>query len=379
MQSFRCIESLRAYLAWWVVLGHAVQLASRPGWLPTELADLLMQGDKAVNVFMIVSGFVIAHLVIQKREPYSVYIGRRFLRLFPIYAVCVLLAVATVSAYETAYIDLPFADGKEMRIERLALQDEHLGAHIFAHLTLLHGLIPEAVLKYSSTTFLAPAWSLSLEWQFYLIAPLLILPIASSLPRALVGTAVMAIVGVLSHKWLREYYQYSTMLLLCLKFFAAGILSRLALQYIERIPLRADVAWFAVFTAAALARSIELAIWLTFLVFALVESGKLRPAGKVFQVIQQVLAGNSTAAYLGKISYSTYLIHIPAFAVSVAVFHSLFGIALVEEMWAAVAFGLLLTLVLSMVLYRTVEQPFIAIGRRLQITPKQAGASSRVA
>jgi peptidoglycan/LPS O-acetylase OafA/YrhL len=35
---------------------------------------------------------------------------------------------------------------------------------------------------------------------------------------------------------------------------------------------------------------------------------------------------------------------------------------------------LLLTLVLSMVLYRTVEQPFIALGRRLQVTPKQASA-----
>ena len=44
--------------------------------------------------------------------------------------------------------------------------------HIPLHLTLLHGVVPEKLLPSSATAFLGPAWSLSLEWQFYLIAPL---------------------------------------------------------------------------------------------------------------------------------------------------------------------------------------------------------------
>jgi peptidoglycan/LPS O-acetylase OafA/YrhL len=43
-----------------------------------------------------------------------------------------------------------------------------------AHLFMMHGAVPNDVLPHSEYAFNMPAWSISLEWQFYLVAPLFI-------------------------------------------------------------------------------------------------------------------------------------------------------------------------------------------------------------
>ena len=72
-------------MAWWVVAGHALRLTGTAQWLPAPVAKVVMKTDIAVNVFIIVSGFVITHLLMNARESYSQYIWRRFLRIAPIY------------------------------------------------------------------------------------------------------------------------------------------------------------------------------------------------------------------------------------------------------------------------------------------------------
>jgi peptidoglycan/LPS O-acetylase OafA/YrhL len=43
-------------------------------------------------------------------------------------------------------------------------------AEIAAHLTMTHGLLPDAVVPGAWVSFLGSAWSLSTEWQFYVLA-----------------------------------------------------------------------------------------------------------------------------------------------------------------------------------------------------------------
>lgn len=43
--------------------------------------------------------------------------------------------------------------------------------NILAHIPLIHGLIPPSALPDAAAAFLGRAWSISTEWQFYLIAP----------------------------------------------------------------------------------------------------------------------------------------------------------------------------------------------------------------
>ena len=50
----------------------------------------------------------------------------------------------------------------------------NIAAYLLPCLLLLQGVIPDQLFSHAGDAFLAPAWSLTLEWQFYLIAPLII-------------------------------------------------------------------------------------------------------------------------------------------------------------------------------------------------------------
>ncbi len=76
----------------------------------------------------------------------------------------------------------------------------HPAAHLLAHLSLLNGLFPTNVLRDSSVTFLPPAWSISVEWQYYLLAPLIV-RLACSAPGILGLTAV----AWLGHRFARGW------------------------------------------------------------------------------------------------------------------------------------------------------------------------------
>ncbi len=75
-------------MAWWVVLGHALILSGLSAFIPQRIGRIVMAGDIAVDVFIIVSGFVITNLMLAKKETYLPYIVRRAFRIYPIYVLC---------------------------------------------------------------------------------------------------------------------------------------------------------------------------------------------------------------------------------------------------------------------------------------------------
>ena len=97
MRRFDELEGLRGWLAWIVVGWHLV--------LACDLKSrfLLFQpaagaASVAVDVFIILSGFVITHLMLDKHESYAPYLLRRALRLYPNYIVALALGLATTPA-----------------------------------------------------------------------------------------------------------------------------------------------------------------------------------------------------------------------------------------------------------------------------------------
>src|SRR5262249_40932758 len=52
---------------------------------------------------------------------------------------------------------------------------EPLLVHFLVHASMLHSAVPQWLLPNSSAAILIPAWSISLEWQFYLLVPLLLI------------------------------------------------------------------------------------------------------------------------------------------------------------------------------------------------------------
>jgi peptidoglycan/LPS O-acetylase OafA/YrhL len=54
---------------------------------------IFAKGEYAVDVFVLLSGFVLTKLLAEKQESYFVFVGRRFLRLFAVFVVTLLIAV----------------------------------------------------------------------------------------------------------------------------------------------------------------------------------------------------------------------------------------------------------------------------------------------
>src|SRR6185369_4221145 len=86
MKYVREFDGVRGLLALWVLLAHAIELG------PFSHIAGHLRPQFAVDIFIILSGFVIFHLLSQG-EDYATFITRRFFRLFPVFAVCFLFAL----------------------------------------------------------------------------------------------------------------------------------------------------------------------------------------------------------------------------------------------------------------------------------------------
>ena len=143
-------EGARGLLALWVLVYHVFAITGVR--VPAPLA-----GGHAVAVFFALSGFVIALLLSRARETYTGFVLRRWCRLFPAFAVTVCIGGAL------SHVGI--------MPDRTAPGTDWL--HALAHLTMLHGVVPDDLLENAAGSFLNPAWSISVEWQFYLLVPLL--------------------------------------------------------------------------------------------------------------------------------------------------------------------------------------------------------------
>jgi hypothetical protein len=95
--------------------------------------------------------------------------------------------------------------------------------NVLAHAIMLHGAIAESVLPCGAIAFNAPAWW-SLEWQFYLIAPI---AMSLALGRAAVPAPTVATLLCFTarHGYLGQY-QHLSFLPIAVPFFIVGVASR---------------------------------------------------------------------------------------------------------------------------------------------------------
>lgn len=364
MTNFVSIESLRAYMAWWVVLGHASHLVGARSFLPQPLVNIIEHANIAVDVFIMISGFVIAHLTISRREQYIPYIIRRAFRLFPVYLFCLLLAIGVSRFYLAAY-SLPWAFGSEMRMERAGLEQEHFWEYLFLHLPMVHGIIPDSIIPYSSSAFLAPAWSLSLEWQFYLVAPALVWLLARSAWPMLITVALMIASMAGAQSGLIGEWHYSSFLPLAFHYFLIGILSRIVLGDPQLKKAGAETFVILGAAIATLAGPLEAAIWVTFLAIAMTELDMISIRVPLLNRLNHIFVLNPTVARIGAWSFSTYLIHLPIFSLLVgsAALHNR-NVAQ-STVVALVLLSFPLTLVASWLSYTFIEQKFNRVGRQI--------------
>lgn len=383
MTRFPEIDGLRAWLAWAVMISHVFIVLNYWGFRAGELAP--MAGAYAVAVFVMVSGFVITGLVTERNESWPRYILRRAFRIFPAYWVALLVGAVTTAPVLLALANAQWGvDPESYFIKSLQGGQESIAAHPWTHwllhIVLLQGVVPDSALPWSSVTFVGPAWTLSLEWQFYLVAPALIWAMRSRKWAA--GVVLLAIVCAALYKWgaLGSYNSYST-LPGGLWLFVIGIASRLALPALRTLALPVVVITLAAFGAAILEKELlPFSVWIAFLAY-LSQTGK--PAqGHLDGAVRRAsnaLIGSQLATMLGQRSYSVYIIHMPMLKLALM----LLPLRTMTQEQALVGVGILgvaLTLVASEVLYRFVERPMIRLGAQLSARrgsfwpPRDAGA-----
>ncbi len=158
------LDGLRGLAVILVVFRHAIQPFWDPGQpigpvLGVNWATFMTNGWVGVDLFFVLSGFLIAHHImgLEARRtgpwPWRTYLAKRVLRIVPAYyAVVFLAAIGAFPLYR--------------------IGSEFLGFRIAYHLLFLQDYLPASII--------VVFWSLGVEEKFYLVAPLIVLGIAGA-------------------------------------------------------------------------------------------------------------------------------------------------------------------------------------------------------
>lgn len=355
------LEGLRGLLALWVVFGHwatSIQLSFKP--LRQNLWDV-----QAVDVFIILSGFVITLLLSRSPAPYGSYLLRRWFRIAPAYLVVLLASVLLFPAISALREITPHGAMEEVRTAIQAATQQNFTAHVALHVLLLHGLAPTAWLPYAAYSLVGQAWSISLEWQFYIVAPLFYaLAVSWRQRRSQIALAVLGGGLMLSGVFFAPAYLGNK-----LPLFALGAASYWLWQRVAQTGrLPGDLPAWRWLSAGAVVLCLATrqdallgpALWLVVLHCLLVG----RVAANTMEARLAGLLRLPPVLFLGRISYSLYLVH---FLVMLSGMAMLVHLPLSPLAYAALLLVYVVpaSIAVAWAMYRLVEQPGIALGRRL--------------
>ena len=357
----RALTGLRIVAALWVVLFHFRPLLwDASPRLQDDLSPLLDAGAQGVDLFFILSGFVLTWNYLDRMGP--TWSGRatvhflwlRLSRVWPVYLVTMHLAALWIIV--TLHIgDVPSPDA------------DKLTAISYLRQFFMVQLWFEPF--FDGTSWDGPAWSISAEWLAYLIFGALVLVIfrvaAVSRARTLFGLAAVAALppillllasGVIYTPW--------SWLPRIIAQFTAGALACAAVRRL-RIGHRGRrrAGYLSVLLGAALVGGLY--YYAEHPVPGMVDSGALVSVLFLPLVVALAVGAGTLPALLstpvfsygGKISFSLYMIHEPVHTVwnwAVAQYH----IALPKSAAKAAVVGLIaVALLLAMLLYHVVEEP----------------------
>jgi peptidoglycan/LPS O-acetylase OafA/YrhL len=364
------LDGLRGMLAIWVAVSHILCWSGFATiTLPRPLGNFwpdFIFAQPAVETFIILSGFAISFLLHAKKQSYMDFMRGRFYRIYPTYLVCLILGMATIYITPTIIQEASWRNtiyfewiGANSQSERL-----HPFLHTFLHLTLLNGLIPHRILPNTTGTLLPPAWSISLEWQYYIVAPFIAFFVRSGVGLLILG--MVAYIGLqLGSHWSNPHLAF---LPAQLPLFMVGIGSYHFYAHFARPPgprsARFAAPISALFAAAILlsSHSVALAIWaLAFgCIFVAGDDLFARALGLVRGFLLHPLLQR-----LGRISYPLYLVHWPVIIICMAVL--LRWKSDIGSMGAGILMLLIATpliLLVSGLLHHFIEKPLMKLGKQ---------------
>lgn len=364
----RGLEGLRGVMCLWVIISHSVTIAALPLYKTHGLGRILANGTYAVDVFIVLSGFVITYLISTKNESYVNYLLRRALRLFPVYLVALGISSAMIDMSIDFLKMLPWDNPKTAnRLYLFERANTDFIKHLTSHLFLLHGIIPAFVLEASPYTLMGQAWSLTLELQFYFVAPLVLLIARKSIFLC----AALFCILLFLEPIIRMYFGHKSFLLGNMSLFLLGISGCLIFlkkqnatmsegRYLLLICLFSTLSMLYKYIMFDLFHTIPILIWTAVLV---VETSDIK---SLFFKVIDVSVNNKASHWVGKISYSAYCLHM-VFLYAIGYF--LINILNTKDYHYYVVIiltvPLILTLYFSSLTYKFIEKPAIDFGKKL--------------
>lgn len=361
--SFPRLDPLRA-LCFLAVLGCHAFYTTDAGIVQDPLWRLLAvrvfgPGALGVNVFFVLSGFLITHLLIaEKAARHRIDVPRfwlrRILRIWPLYFLVVLLGFAVI----------PWV---KARLGAPAPEHADLWSYVlfYSNITKAAGLEP-------ASSALTVLWSIAVEEQFYLVWPLLLVVV----PRRWLALPCVAIVlGSIAFRAahpevaMRLWHSFSCMGDLAMGALGAALLDTdRGRRLITGWGVRGSLAWHVgllfLFFGADLVQALPGGGVFAPALFAAVATGvvldqAIGTAGPLLLPAQGMLAA------LGRISYGLYCLHMVAL---LAVLQAMPRLGLGASTWHVVTVQPLatfaITVLLALLSHRFLERPFLRLKDR---------------
>lgn len=360
------LDGLRAFSVLLVLIGHMAATHGAPLWMDKPAITSL--GNIGVRFFFLISGFLITTLLLREhartgRINLGQFYLRRAYRILP--AAFTYIGVIWL-AFQLGWIDLSLSVPTRMQDEAAPLRH------------LLHSLTFTANYNHDYNWYYNHLWSLSVEEQFYLLWPfvLVLAGLSRSLHVALAAILLCPLIRLAMHLWgdvpeiafNREFQAIADALAMgCL---AAMMHTRLsAMPRIKAFLIHplAPLAVGGVLIGAAYASA------LVSRPFAFVGGQVLSNLGIVI-ILQHLVRAPGTwagrianlkpVALVGAMSYSLYLWQEP------------FLYFLVDSWETRFPLNLLLSFGAAWLSYRFIEQPFLRLKERLHGSPARSTAGA---
>jgi peptidoglycan/LPS O-acetylase OafA/YrhL len=308
------LTGLRIVAALWVV-GFHFHFTPLPGVVDVNrvLGPLITQGALGVDLFFVISGFVIAHTYLDRLGPAwqpmaaARFVWARVCRMWPLYLV--------VMHVFGLWLVVKLLLGHDRNVAFQAVQPE---LSVGEWVRQLAGVQMWDYAYLDGASWVGPTWSLSAEWLAYLLFPVAALAFhrLRRLPAPVLVLAAVALMAPIALAYLRTgspYYPYSWLVrLLC--GFAAGVFVSMALRRIR--PTEAVRR-----TASVLAAVVPLLIAVGLVAGEGIGPGHGGAVIALFPLLVGALAladrgpamalARPWAVYGGRVSYALYLVHIP--------------------------------------------------------------------
>lgn len=359
-QRFEYIDGLRGLASIMVAVSHLAHAAAvkHPGIFGARVEQLADLGRYGVQIFFVLSGFVIAHSVMAGAHSFSYFgrfAGRRFVRLD--------LPYWTVIAFE---IVLLWLSGRVMVEYTRDLPP--LGQ------VLSHAVYLQEFLGYEH--ILPVFWTLCYEVQFYLVFVLALVLLEKlrktgvsngALRKAAAFALALSFCGSLAIYLGRLPHPYQALFVDRWFQFAFGVITYLYYRGV------CSGRWILLASGLCIAGGLLFGAtaYRTISTLLTAGTGLAILASLRMQWWNDLLTGR-TMQFLGRISYSLYLLHLCVGWRATVLVRELFGASYsTAHAYLAFAIGMAASIAAASIMYVLIESPAIALARKIRLPKRE--------